>query len=84
MQQSSANHLEQAAHFCDEWWQVTYSDNINSLDQVFTQDELRRSVRQALISMLLGVTCIYSFSVEQITLSSKQVRKIKKMLFYIH
>ena len=74
---------------CDEWWEVTHTDNINNLDRVFLkQDDLRRAVRHALISMLLTVTCIYAYSIEKCgqntSIETRVITKAKKMLFFTH
>ena len=71
---------------CDEWWEVTHNDNINSLECVLAKhDDFRRSVRQSLILTSLVVTFIYSYSIEQTDeVEEKILSKIKKMLYFTH
>ena len=59
-----ASKLSEVAFLCDEWWEVTHEDNLNSLEKVFKHDSLRRAVRQGLISILLSVTTCYAYSIE--------------------
>jgi hypothetical protein len=60
-----ASKLSEVAFLCDEWWEVTHENNINNLERVFKHDQLRRAVRQALISILLSVTTCYAYSIEK-------------------
>lgn len=75
----------EAAALCDEWWEVTHADNINSLDKVFPHHaELRRAVRQALIAMLLSVTFVYASSIESVEMTPRVCGKAKKLVFFAH
>ena len=64
-QEEFASKLSEVAFLCDEWWEVTHEDNINSLEKVFRHDGLRRAVRQSLISILLTMTTCYAYSIEK-------------------
>ena len=92
-----ASKLSEVAFLCDEWWEITHDDNINNLEKVFRHDELRRAVRQGLISVLLTVTTCYGYSIEkceaeqsssavnsQQQLSLKTLTLAKRLLFYAH
>lgn len=83
---SFVSKLQEVAIICDEWWEVTHNDNINSLECVLASHDLfRRAVRQAMILNLLVITFVYAYSIENSDIvESKLLSKIKKMLYFVH
>ena len=55
------------ALLCEEWWEITNDNNINYLDRLFKDDNVRRSVRQAIILQVISITLCYSITSERST-----------------
>jgi len=74
--------MSEAVILVDEWWELTHQDSINNLDRVFLKyEDLRRAIRHAIITMLLVVTCVYTYGIEKsdpndsVPVSARIIRK---------
>ena len=82
------------ALLCEEWWEITHDNNINYLDRLFKDDNVRRSVRQGIILQVISITLCYSITSERSTqqaitkpntlLPSGVSELFKNLLFYTH
>lgn len=78
------------AVLCEEWWEITHEDNLNYLDRLFKDDQVRRSVRQSIILELLTVTVCYALTSEKRAedetswLSNSLLVNLKSLFFYTH
>ena len=68
---------------CEEWWEVTDEDSVNSIDRLFRDERLRRGIRQLLILESVAVTLVYTLTVED-TVSPNIVTQLKNLFFYVH
>lgn len=55
------------ALLCEEWWEITHDNNINYLDRLFKDENVRRSVRQSIILQVISITLCYSITSERST-----------------
>lgn len=50
---------------CEEWWEATDEDSINTIDKLFRDERIRRGIRHLLILESVAVTLVYTLTVEE-------------------
>jgi len=75
----SANVFE----FCEEWWDLVDSNTLSIIHSIFTEDDLRRSLRKSSIIEFLAITMINFLSSESKNNQDLQ-GNLKVLIFYVH
>lgn len=82
------------SQLCEEWWDTTDGSNVNHLDKLFKNQDLRRAVRKTQILELLAVTACYTVTNEKgtpsdivkegLVMSKEQIQTFYRLFFFVH
>lgn len=68
---------------CEEWWDLVDSNTLSIIHSIFSEDELRRSLRKSSILEFLSITMINFLSSESKENTELQ-GNLKVLIFYVH